>query len=426
MQLIKRLPLVVPIVVIAQLVFAVTSAAQLAGNGLLAAGNYHITTQSANFFACCGQDSSHPFLSVSVTDTTTLANPLVGASTTTHETDVFIQACSPSITCGGGCFIASGASDFTSTGISSAVLNTAFDPGTTQLCQPFPFSMPGFTLNVTWSGLSPIGTTRKSSIYSCTGYSAEVETLNSNDNATANASLSLLGSSIPAESGTLRSTDQRWHAQGVAQDACQSFGLGGVGGKGAGPGGPTGSGGFDFVNQSARFSIPSQFGFPQAFVSLFSFNNVSRPTGTPPSTTGETELTVGSFVFPYFVDCFVLQSPNTFSFGSGLSGASVHAAIGQTTPACPNFPNGPFTDFTVDLTWTPTGPLASIQSTSISDCGAFQGELLATDITNPASASGTVTAFTEPNISSSQASIGSSDHHFQDMGVAPKGCILFP
>jgi hypothetical protein len=426
MQLIKRLPLVVPIVLVAQLVFVAVASAQFQpGNGLLAAGNYHITTLSADYFSCCGNPSL-PTVSVSVTDTTTVANPLVGPSTLNHETDVDMFACggTPFI-CGSGCFIA-GASDFTSNGLSSAMLTTAFDPATSLACDNRPVSFPKFTVNVNWSGTSPIGSTRKTSTYSCAGYNAEVQTLSSNDHATASASFSLAGGALPTDSAGLGTIDQRWHAQGVAQDACQSFGLGGVGGKGAGPGGPTGSGGFEFTNQSAGFSIPGPFGFPQAFVSLFSFNNVSRPTGTPPSTTGETELTVGSFGFPSFVDCFVLQSPNTFSFGSGLSGAAVHAVINHTTRLCPKFPNDPFTDFTVDLTWTPTGPLASIQSTAISDCGAFHQELLTTDTTNPASASGNVTAFTDPNISSTQASIGSSDHHFQDMGVTPQGCIVLP
>lgn len=412
MLLIKRLPLVVPVVVIVQIVFAVTSAAFLPGNGLLAAGNYQITTLSADYFACCG-----PSLSVNVTDTTIVANPVVGPVTTTHETDVFINTCGgPNSICGGGCFIPDGATDFISSGLSSAVLKTIVDPATTRPCQNFPVSLPAFTINVAWSGTGPVGSTRKTSTYTCVGYSAEVETLNSNDNATASASFSLLAGSIAAEHGGLGSKDQRVHAQGVAQDACSSLGLGG-GGKGAGPG-PTGSGGFEFANQTAGANVPG------AFVSLTSFTNVFRPTGTPPSTVNETDLTVRSF-FPFVFLCFALQPPNTFAFGSGLSSASVHAVIDQNTPACAHFTNGFFSPFTVDLTWTATGPLASIRSTAVSDCGAFHQELLTNDATNPASASGTVSMFPSA-ISSSQASINSGDHQFQIQGVAPQGCILRP
>ncbi len=418
MELIKRLRLAVPLVLIALLLFPVASSAQPGpGNGLLPAGNYHITTLSAGYFACCGEDPSHPFLSVDVTDTTTVANPLVGSSTTTHETDVFIQANGgPNSIFGGGCFIA-GSSDFVSSGLSSAVLSTAFDPTTSQSCENSPVSLPAFSLNVAWSGVSPVGTTRKTTTYSCTGYNAEVEILDTNDNASASATLSLFDSSITAESGGLGSNDQRWHTQGIAQDACSSLGIGG-GGKGAGPG-PTGSGAFEFISQSAGANVPG------GFVSLTTFSKVSRPTGTPPSTTGETELTVVSFGFQFFFLCFALQPPNTFAFGSSLSGASVHAVIDANTPACAGFDNGSFDPFTVDLSWTATGPLASIRNSAISDCGALHQVLLSNDSNNPATASGTVSLFPD-QVVSSQASVNSSDRSFQDTGSAPQGCILRP
>ncbi|TMD86935.1 MAG: hypothetical protein E6I73_15760 [Chloroflexi bacterium] len=417
MQLLKRLPVAVPIVLIAQLAFAGTSSAFIPGNTLLPAGNYHITTRSADYFVCCTATVSN--LSVTVTDTTTVAKPAVGPSTTTRETDVEVDTCDSNFVCGSACFIAAGPSDFTISGLSSALLNTAFDPATSQPCPDRPISgLPAFTLNVSWSGISPVGTTTKTSIYSCAGYNAEVHTLNSNANATDSAVTSLFGSSsIPGESGNLGSNDQRWHAQGVALDTCSPQGLGG-GGKGAGPG-PTGSGGFEIAEQIAAAN------FPGGFVSLATVTKLNRPTGTPPTTFKETELTVASFFgFPSFFLCFALQSPNTFTFGSGLSSASVHAVIDQTTPACAGFSNGPFTSFTADLTWTATGPLASIQNTAISDCGSFHQVLLSTDSTNPASASGNVSLIGD--ISSPQSSINSSDRRFQDTGTAPQGCILRP
>lgn len=417
MRLFKRLPFVVPMALIATLLFPASSAAQPPGNGLLAAGNYHITTLTAGYFACCGQDPSHPFLSVGVSDTTTVANPMVGPSTTTLETDVFIQACGGANSiCGGGCFIA-GSSDFSITGLSSAVLNTAFDPTTSQSCENSPVSLPAFTLSVTWSGMSPVGTTRKTTTYSCAGYGAEVQIVDTNDNASATATLSLFDTSITAESGGLGSNDQRWETHGIAQDACSSLGIGG-GGKGAGPG-PTSNGGFEFISQSAGANVPG------GFVALTTFSRVSRPTGTPPSSTGETELTVVSFGFQFFFLCFALQPPNTFAFGSGLSSASVHAVIDANTPACTGFTNGPFDPFTVDLTWTGTGPLASIHNSAISDCGAFHQVLLSSDSNNPATASGTVSLFPDGFVST-QASINSSDRRFEDTGAAPQGCILRP
>jgi hypothetical protein len=415
---IKRLPFAVPIVLAVQLVFAVTSLAAPPGGGLLAAGNYHITTVAANYFFCCG-DPSLPSFSVDVTDTTTVANPAVGPATTTQETDIFVNACGgTNFICGGGCFIPANASDFTfGSGLSSAALSTSFDPATSRSCQNFPVSLPAFSVNVTWSGTGPVGTTRKTSRYSCAGYNAEVETLSTNNNATASASSTLFSGSLAGERPSLGSTDQRVHAQGVPQDSCSSLGLGG-GGKGAGPG-PLGNGGFESAGQSAGAS------FPGGFVSLTTFTDVSRPTGTAPSSVTETDLQVVSFGFQFFFLCFALQPPSTFGFGSGLSRASVHAVIDENTPACPQFTNGSFAPFTVDVTWTATGPLASIQSTAISDCGTFHQEQLTTDATNPASASGTVTIFPDP-ISTIQASINSNDHRFQLQGASPQGCILRP
>jgi hypothetical protein len=419
MLLIKRLPLVVPIVLTLQLVFALNSAAfpGPGGNGLMAAGNYHITTQAANYFFCCG-DPSQPSLSVDVTSTITVSNPLVGPSTTTQETDIFVNSCGgPNSICGGGCFIPAHASDFTfGSGLSSAVLSTAFDPAINQPCQNFPVSLPAFTVNVNWSGgAGPVGTTRTTGTYSCAGYSAEAQTLSSGNSATASASSSLVTGTVPAESASLGSTDQRIHAQGVPQDACSPLGLGG-GGKGAGPG-PQGTGGFEFASQSAFAGVPG------GFVSLNSFTETSSPTGTPPSTVSETDLTVASFGFQFVFLCFALQPPSTFAFGSGLSSASVHASIDANTPACSHFTNPSFVPFTVDLTWTATGPLASIKSTAISSCGAFHQELLSTDATNPATASGTVTIFPDA-ISASQASINSGDRRAQIQGVlGPLGCI---
>ena len=415
MQLIKRLPLVVPAAVIAQLIFAPTAAAFLPGNGLLAAGNYHITTQTADYFSCCGTDTSLPNVSVDVTDTTTVANPLVGPSTVSHETDVEIFACGGSLLiCGGGCFVA-GATDFTGSGLSSAVLNTAFDPATSPTCQDRPVPFDAFTVNVNWSGTGAGGSSRQTSTYSCAPYAAEVQTLNSGTSATASASVSLAAGALPTDSARLGTIDQRWQAQGVAQDACSSLGLGG-GGKGAGPG-PRGTGGFEFISQTANASIPG------GFVSLGTFSNVFRPTGTPPSTAGDTELAIRNFSTFTFL-CFVLQGSNTFSFGSGLSGASVHAVIDQNTPACPQGGNGFFEPFTVDFTWTATGPLASIRNITASGCGTFKQQQLNTDATNPAGASGTVSMFSSDPISATDASLNSSDHHIQIEGTKPQSCSL--
>src|SRR5437879_12551257 len=118
MQLLKRLPVAVPIVLIAQLAFAGTSSAFIPGNTLLPAGNYHITTRSADYFVCCTATVSN--LSVTVTDTTTVAKPAGGPSTTTRETDVEVDTCDSNLACRSACFIPAGPLDFPLTRRSSA------------------------------------------------------------------------------------------------------------------------------------------------------------------------------------------------------------------------------------------------------------------------------------------------------------------
>lgn len=421
MRALRRLVLLVSIAASSLVAFAVaplaigTAFAQGPGGSLPPAGNQHITTLAANYFTCCG-DPSQPSFSVDVTDVTTTSNPLVGPSTVVQETDVFVNACTTDfLICGGGCFIPDNASDFSmSSDLQTAVLNTTVT-ASTRSCQSFPVSLPTpFTINVTWTGTGPLASSNKINTYSCGAYSAEAQTSSSINNATATATTSLFPGSFAASGSDLDSKDQRIHAQGVAQDACSSLGLGG--GKGAGPG-PIGPGVFDFASQSASINLPS------GFLNVFSFTNVSKPRGSTPSTVSETDLQMFTFS-PFFVDlCFVLQ-PGAFTISTGLSTASLHAVIDQNTPACQGFSNG-FVSFplTVDITWTGTGPLASLRTTNTAACGALHSETTNLQTTNPASASGNVSIFTDP-IATTEGSLNSGDNNFKLQGVAPQGCIF--
>ncbi len=422
MKALRRLTLLVSIVASGLVAFAVTPQASgmLLAQGLLAAGNYHITTQRADYFTCCG-DPSQPSFSVDITDTTTTSNPLVGSSTMTQETDVFVNACGgPNFICGGGCFIPDNASDFTlSSDLQSAALDTTVTPDT-KSCQGFPVTLPTpFTINVTWTGVGPLGSGRNLSTYACGAYSSETQTFFASNTTTATGSTSLFTGSFPATGSGVGTSDQRSHAQGIALDSCPLLGA-----KGAGPG-PQAPGNHSFASQSASVNIiPSDPSLPQLFLNAVRFTNVSQPTGTAPSTDSETNVNIFSFSpFNFVADCFVIPS-GEFTIASGLSSASLHAVIDTNTPVCQGFTNSPLPfPLTIDITWTGTGPVASLRTVTTSNCGSFSLDATGTQSTNPASVTGNVSSLSGP-FTSDQAGLDTNDHRIRILGSAPKSCNI--
>ncbi len=420
MPAIRRVTAVVSLALIALVASAAPSAAD---SFFQPAGNYHITTLRAGYFVF-GDGLSQPSLSVNVTDTTTIANPLVGPSSATHETDVFINGCGANGTdfiCGGGCFIPDGASDFSLAGdLQSATLNTTV-MGTTKPCRNQPVSLPvPFMINVAWTGTGPLGTGTNVRRFNCAGYSSETQTFFAFNPTTATATTSLFKGSFPAFGSQVSTSDERIHTQGVVNDACPPLGLKGAGGP------PLAPGEYHFASQTASVYIPgSDFSQPSITVNVVSFTKMSKPTPGTPSTDSETQLTIYSRgFFTFAADCFVLQSPNAFTISSGLGGASVHAVIDENTPVCPLFPNDPTTfPIMVDATWTGSGPLASLRTTNTSNCGPFSGEGSGAESFNSASASGSLSMLPLPgSFTTNQASLDSNDNRLQILGTAPQAC----
>ena len=374
------------------------------GGGLLPAGNYHNTNVFAGYSVCC----SGPQLSVNVTANTNDSNPRVGPTTSQHEVDVNFQACDfVSGVCGAGCFIPDGASDFTvNSSLSSAVLNTTVTD-TTLPCQGNPvFGLPRpFSVNVTWTAVGSFSESSGVGRYACGGYTSETLTTTNFSTAThATASTTLLSGTFPVSGANLGSFDQRIHAQGTPLDSCTP-----LGGKGAG-GGPLAAGNYHFVSQQANVSIvptdPSQ-----ASINMFvnRFTNVSRPTGGPSTTLNETDLNIFQSTFPPSIQgCFIIPS-NAFTVASNLQSASLHVAIDSTTPPCPQGNNSGFpASFTVDATWSGTGPTATFKTDGTSACASFHTVSSSSQAFSNASASGGVSGIAD-SFSSTQASMGTSD-----------------
>ena len=382
------------------------------GGGLPPAGTYHNATVFANYAFLSG-----PQLSVSVSDNTNIADPLVGPATSQHEVDVTFQACdfiTPGV-CGAGCFIPDGAHDWTfSANLSTATLKTTVTP-TTLPCNGSPvigLTRP-FSVKVTWTAVGQSNKSSNTGRYTCNGYKSTTLTTTSGSTATnATGSTSLFPGTFPVTNASLNSFDQRIRAQGTPLDACTP-----LGGKGAGPG-PLTAGKYHFVSQSANLTIiQADPSLPPITMFVTRFTNTSNPKDAPSTTLHETDLNIFEFSPTTFIGgCFVIPS-SAFTFASNLQSASVHASIDSTTPPCPQTspPSGLPASFTVNATWTGTGPIASLRINSTSDCGNFHVALSGSETTRNATASGGISGIADP-FTTTQASLGTGDSTFHVTG----------
>jgi hypothetical protein len=402
MALLRRLALLGSMLICVSVTFtaaAISAGAQ--GGGLPLAGNYHNTSVFAGYSFCC----SGPQLTVNVSVITNNANPLVGPTTSLHEIDVNFQACDfVTGVCGSGCFIPDGAADFTfSSNLSSAALKTTV-LDSTLACQGSPVTgLPRpFTVDVTWTAAGPSSASRGIGRYACGSYTSETQTTTNGNTATnATATTSLFSGTFPISSANLSSFEQRIHAQGTPLDSCTQ-----LGGRGAGFG-PLAPGNYHFVSQSANLSIQTD----QQPINMFvtTFTNASNPTGGATTTLSETDLNIVQFAFPQIIGgCFIIPS-TAFTVASNLQSASVHVSIDPTTQPCPQGNNsGLPPSFTVNATWTGTGPLASLSTQSTGDCGTFHlvssGSLTNISATATGGLSGIADSF-----STTQASISTRD-----------------
>jgi hypothetical protein len=381
------------------------------GGGLPLAGKYTNTNVFAGYSFCC----SGPQLSVNVSDMTNIADPKVGPATSLHEVDVNFQACDfVTGVCGAGCFIPDGASDWTfSANLSSAALKTTVTDSTLP-CQGQPVTgLPRpFTVSVTWTATGTTNTSTGTGRYTCSGYKSETVTTTSGNTAVnATASTSLFSGTFPASNANLNSFDQRIHAQGTPLDSCSP-----LGGKGAGFG-PLVAGKYHNVSQSANLTIvPTDP--TQSPINLFvtTFTNTATPKGGPSTTLSETDLNIFEFAFPQIIqDCFIIPS-SAFTIAGNLQSASVHVSIDATTKPCPQGGNsGLPASFTVNVTWTGTGPIASLRTDGTSQCGNFRVDSSGTESTISAIASGGLSGIAD-SFTTTQASMSTNDTTTQVKG----------
>jgi hypothetical protein len=200
----------------------------MAGADVLPAGNYQITTVTAqaSFF-----NSNPPYDSanVFVTDTITLTS--TGSSRGGTNMVAVNASWSGPNGAGGGCSILGSASDFTfSSDLSSAALHTMFTQDL-QPCDSFEPLVPDVTLDVAWTGPAAAAGGRNITRYACGGYQSEALSTFSHSVAVANFSFENVAGPYNDPGANMGLNNQTVHAQGSLPDTCigpsqKGFGIG--------------------------------------------------------------------------------------------------------------------------------------------------------------------------------------------------------
>lgn len=421
MKALGRLTLLVVTVVVMSLLFGVTSQAKGGGPGPgptnLPAGTYHFTTQRAsfNFFGAFPA----PMININVSDSKQVSTPRGGPTTVTAETDVFVQVNSQTVNFG-GCFVLANTADFSFSNLQTASLHTAISSSTPG-CGGFSNFVPApFVLDVTWTGTGPIATSRGDANFKCATYRSQSTTHDSSNLANATASLVPLFSdsfTVTGHAG-LGSNDQRIHAKGISLDSCPPA----IGGKGSGPGlQPAGSYHFTSLQAGSNFSDSSG---SQVGIFVSEGTQTSRPEDGPTTTTNQTNVIVQIFAGATFgIACYAV-APADFTF-SGVQTAALHTKITSSTPLCqgPAFGVVPL-PLNLDVTWTGTGPIATLRSDGQYRCLDYNSESEIVILTNTASVTGTVTPLFTGPLTGTFGSLVNANLHIDAEGVVQQACIV--
>ena len=190
----------------------------------VAAGDYHNFGLSTSAFF--GMPPG-PTDQITLNENNQSSRPEGGTATTSQEFDLNVSLFGGAIN-GFGCWIISPA-DVTSTGLSSASIQTTITATTPNCTNNFP----GFginyplTVNAVWTGTSPLVKVRDESTYNCLGFNQTTVSSVQSNGASSTATVTMpdnLGNptsiSLTGGLGSLTNTDQKIDASGVNQQAC--------------------------------------------------------------------------------------------------------------------------------------------------------------------------------------------------------------
>jgi hypothetical protein len=412
MKVPRRILLSVP-AVIASLVF--TQGAVLAqAPGVIPAGQYHNSSNQAGFFATSASGDN---LSVQVIDSTGVASPHGGPTTTTHTTVLNIEVFGS--TFGNGCYDIA-ASDFTFS-ISAAALHTTVTDSTPTCGFPGSFATP-FTVDITWTGTGPVSSGRHSTNLSCGAYGLDEAFTNVINAASGVASFSPIfpDQFTAPKDQLLRTDDERIHAHGPSPEslACQPA-PGIPGGAGPPPAGDYRSSsteaGFDLFNDTTGQDVG---------VFVTRSTQTSSPKGAPSTTTTDFNVRInvvggGSFFF----GCFVL-TPADFS-SSGVVAATLSTTITVDTPTCqPGFPGTLPLPLTVSVVWTGYAPVGTTRGQGSFTCLTYHSKGTSLDSVSLANVTATLSPLLTSPITTNQGSLVTRSSSVHAEGAQQPACHL--
>jgi hypothetical protein len=380
-----------------------------AGAAGLAAGEYHTVSLDANAFF---ESSDFTQVYIIVNDTTATANPKVGASTTTHTGQLSIQIFGYTVS-GDGCFDLAPSAFTASSDLQTASVHATLTEATGNCGGP-PSSLPlPLTVDVTWTGIGPVGTSRGSSRFDCGGYTLESQGTSSRiDDVSATAVLTpLFTDAFTGTQGGVRTNDARDQAQGVLPDACPP----GAPTRGAGFT-PQVAGNYHFTSLQAGASFTSDSG-DQVNIFMFEGTQDSNPKNGPATSNHDITLNVRIGGFFGIGGCFRL-APADFTT-NGVQTAVLHVTITDATPVCPEAPDVTLPlPQTFDVTWSGTGPVATLRGRGQTDCL----EVESLTVTDPATVTASVTPLLTGTFTDNQTSLLSTDQRIHVQGVNEQPC----
>lgn len=192
-----------------------------------------------------------------------------------------------------------------------------------------------------------------------------------------------------------------------------------------GAGGLPAAGTYQFTSASTDFS--SFAGNIQINLNVSADTSVSQPTGSPQTTTSETQVFLNLFDYSsetFTSTCLLLDHPSDFTMNKDLTTASLTTTLTPATPTCP-FSSPLTTTIVLNGTWTGVGPLATTRDESTYQCGSYTLNGVSRNLNNSGSANlsltmgGTLTPF-----SAGRIGLNSDKFQIQAQGVAAPGCGL--
>ena len=151
--------------------------------------------------------------------------------------------------------------------------------------------------------------------------------------------------------------------------------------------------------------------------------SVAMPQGGTATTTRTTRVSIAAFGGSVFGQgCYDVASSD---FAFSIVGATLHTTITDTTGTCggpqPTLP----TPFSLDMTWTGTGPISTSRNGSQLSCGGYGLESTLATTINSAGVVGTLSPIFTDQLTATDQLLRSDDEVLHAHGVSPDACQPF-